>query len=219
VLALNDAAGALPDRYWVPAQWWQRWLRLSVEPGTIDNDSLVCVHGQLKEWLAHSVPRVVWEQLRDKHGAHGGALRDGVVQRNGERVVRACQRCAQVQALRQHCIAVGAVLLRASLPSTARHFLLPVSWLNQFHRFVSGSGPVPPAHRRAGRGQRRRRAVARASRAVSGAFAEWARNALDLHGEPLFVSDAAQHFECIFAKNLSIGKKNVFFFFLFSACA
>jgi ubiquitin carboxyl-terminal hydrolase 20/33 len=191
VLALNDAAAALPDRYWVPAQWWQRWLRLSVEPGTIDNDSLICVHGQLKEWLAHSVPRVVWEQLRDKHGAHGGALRDGVVQRNGERVVRACQRCAQVQALRQHCIAVGAVLLRASLPSTARHFLLPVSWLNQFHRFVSGEGPVPaaidvPAEVNAAAEQSRAQVAA-----VSGAFAEWARNALDLHGEPLFVNDLA----------------------------
>jgi ubiquitin carboxyl-terminal hydrolase 20/33 len=196
VVALSEAAAA-PDCYYLPAQWWQRWLRLGDEPGPIDNESLVCAHGHLKSWLAHGVPRVVWEQVRDKHGVRGGALRSGTTQHSGERVVRGCDACARDEQLRQHCAAIGAPLLRAPLPSTARHYLLPVKWLRAFNSFVLGSGAPPPridvAAEVNGVVVQSRSLVA----AVSHDFVSWACLALGLSGEPLFVVDAAafrEHF-------------------------
>lgn len=191
VLALSEAAAAAPDCYWLPAQWWQRWLRLSEEPGVIDTESLLCAHGQLKGWLAHSVPRVVWEQLRNKHGASGGALRNGTTQRNGERVVRACEECGAKERLRQHCTAYGAVLLRLPLPSRARHYLLPVAWLRAFNNFVSGRGGVPSPIDVGAEVEAACALSRELVAAVSQEFEEWARNALGLTGEPKFVADGA----------------------------
>ena len=183
-VALRDAAmatsGSKPELYYLPAEWWQRWSRLSVPPGAIDNSTLRCKHGQLRMWLAYGVPRVVWEQLRDKYGATGGALRSSRV--------AACMECEHTHSLRQHARAVGGVFLNRMLASNERHFLLPAPWVASFRDFIANdAAPSPPD----GLDVYESVNASQAVDAVNQAFFDWAYKRFSFTGQPLSLSDRA----------------------------